>query len=88
MNSDELIKELFTNFVGNEPTSAKEVLLNTRIDENTKILNKVIKPKHKKKLEILCKDYEEVNLMQTDEAFARGFSFAVQLMTEAFNHKL
>ena len=88
MSSDELIKELFTNFVGNGDTPAKVFLLNQRIDENTKKLNQAIKKKHKSKLETLCKDYEEVNLMQMDNAFVRGFSFGVQLMAEAFNQKL
>lgn len=85
MNS-EIIKELFTNFVGNGDIPAKLFLLNGRIDDNTKLLNKVISKRYKKKLETLCKDYEEVNLIQTDEAFTRGFSFAVQLLAESFSH--
>lgn len=87
MNSDEIIKDLFINYVGYGETSSKSFLLNERIDENTKKLNKIINKKHKHKLETLCKDYEQVNLMETEKAFTRGFSFAVQLMAEAFSQK-
>lgn len=88
MSSDSLIKELYTNFVDVGEMPTRVTLLNGRIDENTKKLNSILKPKHRQKLETLCKDYEEVNLMQTDQAFERGFSFAVQLLAEAFSHKL
>lgn len=88
MSSNSLIKELYTNFVDVGEMPAKVTLLNGRIDENTKKLNSILKHKHRQKLETLCKDYEEVNLMQTDQAFERGFSFAVQLLAEAFSHKL
>lgn len=88
MNSDSLIKELFTNFVDTGEMPTKVFLLNDRIDENTKKLNSILKTKHKEKLKTLCRDYEEVNLIQTEHAFERGFSFAVQLLAEAFSHKL
>ena len=87
MNSEELIKDIFVNYVGYEETSSKTLLLNERIDENTKKLNKIINKKNRKKLKTLCDDYEEVNLIETENCFVRGFSFAVQLMAEAFSQK-
>ena len=87
MNSEEIIKDIFVNYVGYKETSSKTLLLNERIDENTKKLNKIISKKHRKKLKTLCDDYEEVNLIETENCFVRGFSFAVQLMAEAFSQK-
>ena len=87
MNSEELIKDIFVNYVGYGETSSKTLLLNERIDENTKKLNKIINKKNRKKLKTLCDDYEEVNLIETENCFVRGFSFAVQLMAEAFSQK-
>lgn len=87
MNSEEIIKDLFVNYVGCGETSSKSFLLNERIDENTKKLNRILSKKHKKKLKTLCDDYKNVNLIETEKAFTRGFSFAVQLMAEAFSQK-
>ena len=87
MNSEEIIKDLFVNYVGYGETSSKNFLLNERIDENTKKLNRILSKKHKKKLKTLCDDYENVNLIETEKAFTRGFSFTVQLMAEAFSQK-
>ena len=87
MNSEEIIKDIFVNYVGYGETSSKTLLLNERIDENTKKLNKIINKKNRKKLKTLCDDYEEVNLIETENCFVRGFSFAVQLMAEAFSQK-
>lgn len=81
------IKDLYINHVGPGSSTRMSYLLNERIDQNTKHLKKVINFKHKKKLETLCKDYEQLNLMETERAFSRGFAYATQLLSEAFNHK-
>ena len=57
-----------------------EELLSDATRQKLEVVEKVI--------DETSKDYEEVNLMQTDQAFERGFSFAVQLLAEAFSHKL
>ncbi len=83
-----LIKDLFRNYVGLGDTTIKDFLLNDRIDITTKELQKLINNKHKKKLERLCNDYQEVNLIETEHSFIKGFSFAVQLLSEAYAQKL
>jgi len=87
MKSNTLIKDLYINHVGSGSGTRMSYLLNDRIDQNTKLLNKVINFKHKRKLEILCNDYKELNLIETERAFSRGFAYATQLLSEAFNHK-
>lgn len=36
---------------------------------------------------MIIEDYEEIITITTDNAFIDGFSFAVQLMSEAYGHK-
>lgn len=88
MSSDNLIKDIFTNYVGFGDVSKEYYMLSERIDVNTKMLNKVINNRHKKIFEKLCNDYEELNIIQSEDAFVRGFVFAVHLLSEAYAHKL
>lgn len=88
MSSSDLIKDIFTNYVGHGDMSREYYLLNNRIDVNTKILNKIINKKHKERFKTLCKDYEKINLELSDESFVRGFSFAVHLLSQAYSQKL
>lgn len=87
MQSNEMIKDLYNNFFdsGEHPRICH--LLNQRIDETTKQLRKNINSKNKKKLDRICKDYQKVNLIETEDEFIRGFSYAIQLMSEAYSHK-
>ena len=87
MNTTEMIKDLFINFFGSGETSQKEFLLREEINENTKKLNQIINKKHKNKLKTLCDDYDEINIIIEERGFTRGFSFAVQLMAEAFSQR-
>ena len=83
----EIIKELYGNFVeGGEPPHLCH-LLYERIDTTKTELNSILYKNNRKKLERICNDFEEINLMETDRAFVDGFSFAVKLMAEAFSHK-
>ena len=84
---DSLIKSIYVNFVGSNEYPRKYHLLNDRIDTITKELNIKMKPELKSKLKILCDDYEEVYNIGTEEAFTTGFSFAIQLLSEAYAHK-
>lgn len=84
----EIIKDLYTNFVGSGDKTRKYYLLNDRIEEITKELQRKLKNKYKGKIEMLCNDYQEINLIDTEQAFTRGFAFAVQLLSEAFAEKL
>jgi len=81
------IKDLYINHVGPGSSTRMSYLLNERIDQNTKHLKKVIKFKHKNKLKTLCDDYEQLNSIEAEEAFKRGFAYATQLLSEAFNEK-
>lgn len=83
-----MIKDLYVNYVGVGDITRKDYLLNDRIDAITKELQRKLNNKNKKKLEKLCNNYQEINLMETEESFARGFAFAVQLLSEAFAQKL
>lgn len=83
----EIIKDLYYNFVESSELPRKYHLLCDRISANTKDLKKVMKKKHIKKLEMIVEDYEEIITITTDNAFIDGFSFAVQLMSEAYGHK-
>ena len=84
----EIIKDLYTNYVGSGDITRTDYLLNDRIDTTTKELQKKMSNKYKKKLEKLCNDYQKVSLIETEQAFTRGFAFAVQLLSEAFAEKL
>lgn len=83
----EIIKDLYYNFVESSELPRKYHLLCDRISANDKDLKKIIKKKHRKKLEMIIEDYEEIITITTDNAFIDGFSFAVQLMSEAYGHK-
>lgn len=83
----EIIKDLYYNFVESSELPRKYHLLCDRISANDKDLKKIIKKKHRKKLEMIIEDYEEIISITTDNAFVDGFSFAVQLMSEAYGHK-
>lgn len=83
----EIIKDLYYNFVESSELPRKYHLLCDRISANDKDLKKIMKKKHRKKLEMIIEDYEEIITISTDNAFIDGFSFAVQLMSEAYGHK-
>lgn len=83
----EIIKDLYYNFVESSELPRKYHLLCDRISANEKFLKKIIKKKHIQKLEMIVEDYEEIITITTDNAFIDGFSFAVQLMSEAYGHK-
>lgn len=83
----EIIKDLYYNFVESSELPRKYHLLCDRISANEKHLKKIIKKKHIQKLEMIVEDYEEIITITTDNAFIDGFSFAVQLMSEAYGHK-
>ena len=85
--NNEIIRDLYINFVGPGDMPRKGYLLNDRIDTNKKDLLHRLHKKDKKKFEQICKDYEETNLLECEEAFIRGFSFAVQLMSEAYGRE-
>ena len=85
---DEIIRKLYINFVGNGEMPRKSYLLNDRIDNTEKELKKRLHKNSKKLFEQMCKDYQELNLMETEEAFINGFSFAVKLLSEAYARKL
>ena len=82
-----IIKSLYGNFVEGSEPSRRCQLLYDRINENTKSLTKSINKRNKKKLEMICKDYEATNIMEVEDAFKDGFAFAVKLMAEAYAHK-
>ena len=84
---ESLIKDLYVNYVQSSSQSRKYYLLLERIDTDTQQLKKVINKKNKKKLQRICDDYDEIITLEADTAFADGFSFAIQLMTEAYTHK-
>ena len=84
---ESLIKDLYCNFVDSSEPPHLCHLLTERIDTTTAELKLILYKKNKKKLDRLCKDYEEINLMETDRAFVDGFAFAVKLMSEAYAHK-
>lgn len=84
---ESIIKMLYTEFVTSSEPSRRNYLLNDRIDFTIKELNKMMNKKQKKKFERLCDDYEKINSEDTERAFVDGFSFAIQLMSEAYAHK-
>lgn len=83
----ELIKMLYGNFIESSDPPYKSHLLNDRINTNTKSIKRILNRKNKNKLDLICKDYEEINIMDVENAFADGFSLAVQLLSEAYAHK-
>ncbi len=87
MNKTEMIKDLFINYIGNGNSTKKEIALMENIDKNMSTLNKILNKKCKKKLNKLCNDYDKINEIEVEQAFTRGFSYAVQLMAEAFSQK-
>ena len=84
---DNIIKELFYNFVESSSQPRMYYLLLERIDTNTQQLKKFMNKKNKKKLQQICDDYEKIAEFEIDTAFEDGFSFAVQLMSEAYSRK-
>lgn len=86
----EMIKDLYINYIDGYGTMPRKCyLLNERLDTNIKELKKRLRnKKDKKRLEKICNDYEEINTIECDESFACGFSFAVQLLSEAFSRKV
>ena len=87
MKSAEVIKDLYINYVGHGAMPRRYYLLNNRIDKNITELKKIMYKKNKKKLDKLCDDFTQMNIIECDESFIDGFSFAVQLLSEAFNRK-
>lgn len=87
MLSKELIRDLYNNYVESGEMPRKCYLLNDRIDKTITELKRKMKKRNKKKLDLLCEDHIELNLIETEEAFIRGFSFATQLLSEAFSQK-
>ena len=89
MNSDDdLIKDIFRNYVEYGATLPRCHVLNNRIDLTTEKLMKRLNNENKKDLEKLCQYYEEKHLTETAETFVRGFAFATKLLSEAYGYKL
>lgn len=84
---ESIINMLYREFVKGSEPSRRWYLLNERVDTTIKELNKMMSKKQKKKFERLCDDYEKINSEDTERAFVDGFSFAIQLMSEAYAHK-
>ena len=82
-----IINQLYYNFVECTELSSRGQLLNDRIESTTKELKKRLNKNGKRKLEQIVNDYNEVSLMEVDNAFKDGFSFAVKLLSEAYSHK-
>lgn len=87
MQSNEVIRDLYNNFIDSCEMPRKCYLLNDRADATLKELKRKMNKKSKKKLDLLCKDYLEIKLIETEEAFIQGFSLATQILSEAFNQK-
>lgn len=87
MQSNELIKDLYNNYVTSNEMPRKCYLLNDRIDKTLTELKKKMNKKTKKKLDLLCEDHLELNLIESEEAFIQGFSLATKLLSEVFNQK-
>ena len=86
--NNEIIRDLYINYVGTGENSRKCYLLFDRIEHSQKDLMQILHKKNRKKLEQICEDFEERKCIETEEAFIRGFSFAVQLLGEAYSKKL
>ena len=71
MPSEEIIKDLYINFVESGESSRRCFLLRERIDTNTKELNKILYKGNQKKLERIVKDFEEINMSETEREFVR-----------------
>ena len=87
MQSKELIRDLYNNYVDSNEMPRKYYLLNDRIDKTLNELKKKMNNRTKKKLDLLCEDHLELILIESEEAFTQGFSLATQLLSEAFNQK-
>jgi len=87
MQSKELIRDLYNNYVDSNEMPRKYYLLNDRIDKTLNELKKKMNNRTKKKLDLLCEDHLELILIESEEAFIQGFSLATQLLSEAFNQK-
>lgn len=82
-----LISDLYHNYITETEQPRIYFLLLERIDTNTKKLKKHMNNRNKKILQRICDDYDKITALETDNAFADGFSFAMQIMLEAFNRK-
>lgn len=87
MQSNELIRDLYNNYVESNEMPRKCYLLNDRIDKTITELKRKMNKKTKKKLDLLCEDQLDLSLIESEEAFIQGFSLATQLLSEAFNQK-
>lgn len=87
MMQENIIKNLYINFIQSSEQPRRYYLLFERIDKNTKELKNVINKRNKKKLKQICDDYDEIASFEAENAFIDGFSFAVQLMSEAYARK-
>ena len=87
MQSNELIRDLYNNFVESKEMPRKCYILNDRIDKTLNEIKRKMNKRTKKKLDLLCEDHLELNLIESEEAFIQGFSLATQLLSQAFNQK-
>lgn len=82
--SENLLQSLYHNFVEeSEPPREYYVILES-IDANTEQLKRILNKKNKKRLQMICDNYEKVSAIESDIAFADGFNLGVQLMSEAY----
>ena len=88
MKSTEIIKDLSINYIGHGAMPRKCYLLNHRIDKNITDLKEILYKKNKKKLDKLCDDFTRLNSIECEESVVDGFSFAVQLLSEADNREM
>ncbi len=87
MGSKRIIKDLYVSYIEDEKILPNCYFLYERVSRNVKEIEKIIGKKHKKRLDLLCGDYEKINVNEKEEAFTSGFAYAVKMMAEAYGHK-
>lgn len=66
MQSKELIRDLYNNYVETNEMPRKCYLLNDRIDKTLNELKKKMNKRTRKKLDLLCEEHLELNLIESE----------------------
>lgn len=82
--SENLLQSLYHNFVEESEPPRKYYVILESIDANTEQLKRILNKKNKKRLQIICDNYEKISAIESDIAFTDGFTLGVQLMSEAY----